>query len=284
MIQRNGSILIRMMALPLTRPCTGSECNFARDYEIGQSPLMLKIEQRVRGSAYGATSWTTRAQSEATVHRLGLGTGQCLLEIGAGAGWPALFLATLSGCDIVVTDIPLSGLRVSRARAVSDGLGDRCIVLAADGAALPFADRTFDHIHHADVLCCTERKREILLECRRVARARAAMEFSVISLARTPTTDGERRLLEQSGPPYPDAGADYAMLLFETGWSALERIDVTTEFAHCMDVLLQEYDAQRDALLDLLGEEDYTDRLERRLSTRVAVSRGLLKREIFVVR
>ena len=110
------------------------------------------------------------------------------------------------------------------------------------------------------------------------------MEFSVIALARTPTTDDERRLLEQSGPPYPDAGADYAVLLFETGWSGVERIDVTAEFAHCMDVLLQEYDAQRDALIDFLGEEDYAGRLERRLSTRAAVSRGLLKREIFLVR
>ena len=272
------------MARPLPRPCTGSECDFARDYEIGQSPLMLQIEQRVRGSAYGATSWATRAQSEATAHRLGLGTGQCLLEIGGGAGWPALFLAALSGCEIVVTDIPLSGLRVTRARAVCDGIGDRCSVLAANGAALPFADRTFDRIHHADVLCCTERKREILVECRRVAREEAAMEFSVIALARTPTTDDERRLLEQSGPPYPDAGADYAVLLFETGWSGVERIDVTAEFAHCMDVLLQEYDAQRDALIDFLGGEDYADRLERRLSTRAAVSRGLLKREIFLVR
>jgi hypothetical protein len=48
-----------------------------------------------------------------------------------------------------------------------------------------------------------------------------------------------------------------------------------------MDVLLQDYDARRDALLDLLGEENYADRLERRLATRAAVSRGLLKREIF---
>jgi len=48
-----------------------------------------------------------------------------------------------------------------------------------------------------------------------------------------------------------------------------------------MDVLLQEYHARRDALLDLLGEENYADRLGRRLSTRAAVSRGLLKREIY---
>ena len=156
--------------------------------------------------------------------------------------------------------------------------------LAADGAALPFADRSFDRVHHADVLCCMERKRKMLQECRRVAGDGAKMEFSVIALARKPTSDEERRLLEKSGPPYPDAGADYAVLLFETGWKVLDCIDVTAEFVRCMDVLLQEYSARRDALLDLVGERNYAERLERRLSTQAAVSRGLLKREIFFTR
>jgi hypothetical protein len=100
------------------------------------------------------------------------------------------------------------------------------------------------------------------------------MEFSVIALAREPGSDEERELLAKSGPPYPDAGADYAVLLLESGWKVLERIDVTAEFATAWMCLLQEYHARRDALLNLLGEEDYTDRLERRLSTRAAVSRG----------
>ena len=271
------------MMRPSSRPCGFSKCDFAGDYEVGQLPLMLEIERRVRGSAYGATSWTTRAQSEATAHRLGLGPGRRLLEIGGGAGWPALFLATLSGCRVVVTDVPVSGLRVARARAVGDGIGERCSVLGADGAALPVSDRSFDRVHHADVLCCTERKREILLECRRVACDGAAMEFSVIALVRQPT-DEERQLLEKSGPPYPDAGADYAVLLSETGWTVLERLDVTEEFGRCMDLLLQEYAARREGLVELFGEEDFAKRLEHRVSTRAALSRGLLKREIFVVR
>jgi len=263
--------------------CAGAACDFARDYEIAQSPLMREIERRVRGSDYGATSWTTREQAEQTVARLALEPGLRLLDLGAGSGWPALYFAAISGCDVVLTDLPLSGLRIARSRAASDGL-DRCSVVAADGVALPFADRTFDRLHHADVLCCMNRKREMLLECRRLANDRARMEFSVISLAREPADDDERQLLQQSGPPYPDAGADYAALLAQTGWKVLERIDVTAEFARCMAVLMDESHARRDALLQLLGEQDYVERLERRRSTRTAVERGLLKREIFVAR
>jgi SAM-dependent methyltransferase len=261
--------------------CIGAACDFARDYEIAQEPLMREIEGCVRGSDYGATSWTTREQAKQACARLELVPGLRLLELGAGSGWPALFLATLSGCDVVLTDLPLSGLRIARERAVKDGLDSRCSVLAADGAALPFADHSFDRIHHADVLCCMDRKQEMLRECRRVARAAARMEFSVISLAREPADDDERRLLQRSGPPYPDAGADYAVLLEETHWTLLERIDETAEFTRCMEILLEESHARRSQLVQLLGEEDYAERLERRRSTRAAVACGLLKREIF---
>jgi cyclopropane fatty-acyl-phospholipid synthase-like methyltransferase len=242
---------------------------------------MREIERRVRGSDYGATSWATREQVQQSLRRLSLAPGLSLLDIGAGSGWPALFLATLSGCDIVLTDLPLSGLRIARARAASDGLSSRCRVLAADGAALPFPDRVFDRVHHADVLCCTERKCELLDECRRVARPGALMEFSVITLTRQPDDD-ERRLLQKSGPPFPDAGRDYAVLLSNAGWDVLERIDVTSEFAGCMDILLEEIHARRDAFVELLGEQDYAERLVHRHSTRDAISRGLLRREIFV--
>ena len=245
---------------------------------------MREIERRVRGSDYGATSWTTREQAEQAATRLALAPGVRLLELGAGSGWPALFLATLSGCDVVLTDLPLSGLRIARERAALDGLGSRCSVLAADGSVLPFADQSFDRIQHADVLCCMDRKREMLGECRRVARDAARMEFSVISLAREPDGVDEQRLLQQSGPPYPGAEADYADLLEETHWTVLDRIDVTAEFVRCMDVLLHESHARRSALVDLLGESDYADRLQRRRSTRAAVTRGLLRREIFLAR
>lgn len=262
--------------------CVGAACDFERDYEIAQSPVMREIERCVRGSDYGATSWTTREQAGQAAARLALAPGMRLLELGAGSGWPALWLATLSGCEVVLTDLPLSGLRIARTRAASDGLDARCSVLAADGAALPFADRLFDRIHHADVLCCMDRKREMLHECRRVVNERARMEFSVISLVRKPASEGERRLLRTSGPPYPDAGADYAVMLAEAGWNVQQRIDVTAEFARCMDVLLEASRLRRGALLELLGEQDCAERLERRESTRAAVACGLLQREIFV--
>lgn len=266
----------------MTMAIRGAACDFARDCEVAQAPLMREIERLVRGSDYGATSWTTRAQAEQTAARLGLAPGMRLLEVGTGSGWPALFLAMHSGCDAVLVDLPLSGLRIARSRANSDGIACRTGIVAADGAALPFPDGSFDCIHHADVLCCMDRKRAMLGECRRVARPGASMEFSVIWLARLPSDQQELDLLQQSGPPYPDAGADYAVLLSQSGWRVRERIDVTNEFVRCMNVLMTESRRRRDALLELLGAAEYDDRIRRRESTLAAVARGLLRREVFV--
>jgi ubiquinone/menaquinone biosynthesis C-methylase UbiE len=262
--------------------CKGAACDFGRDHEIAQMPFMREIERRVRGCDYGATSWATREQVEHSVGRLLLAPGLRLLEIGAGSGWPALYLASLSGCDVVLTDLPLSGLRAARARAENDRLASGCLVLAADGTALPFREQSFDRIHHADVLCCMERKREMLAECRRVARSGALMEFSVISLAREPANGDERQLLQQSGPPHPYAEADYTVLLERAGWRLVQRVEVTEEFARCMDTLLHELQTRRAEFVESLGEQDYAERLVHRRSTRAAISRDLLRREIFV--
>jgi ubiquinone/menaquinone biosynthesis C-methylase UbiE len=161
-------------------------------------------------------------------------------------------------------------------------VANRCLALAADGTALPFREHAFDRIHHADVLCCMERKREMLEECRRVARPGARMEFSVISLAREPNSDEERLLIQQSGPPHPYVEADYAVMLDRAGWTVCERMEVTQEFARCMDVLLEELQTRRHDFVVSFGEQDYADRVVHRRSTRAAISGGLLRREIFV--
>ncbi len=51
-----------------------------------------------------------------------------------------------------------------------------------------------------------------------------------------------------------------------------------------MEVLIEEAHARRAALVELLGDEDYAERLERRRCTRAAVACGLLRREIFFAR
>ena len=72
-------------------------CDFAGSYERSRLPAVRELERNVLGCDYGGTSWTTRAQAEHIAESLTLRPGVQLLEVGAGSGWPGLFLASLTG-------------------------------------------------------------------------------------------------------------------------------------------------------------------------------------------
>ena len=118
-----------------------------------QKQLLLDIELEVMGSDYGVTSYTTRSEAAQIGQLLRLGPGIRLLDVGAGSGWPGLFLARTTGCDVTLIDKPLSELRAAAKRATQDRLNDKCLIVVGDGKALPFHSELFQAICHCDVLC-----------------------------------------------------------------------------------------------------------------------------------
>jgi SAM-dependent methyltransferase len=253
---------------------------FARDYEVGRAVVVREIERGVLGSDYGATSWTTRDEANKLVDLLRLGPGVRLLDVGAGAGWPGLYLALTSRCDVVLTDVPVSGLRVALERAAQDGIGERCRIAAANGTALPFTAGSFAAISHCDVLCCLPGKLSMLRECRRVTREGGRMAFSVIAPA-SGLTEGERRRAIETGPEFVDVDGDYATLLAESNWNVFERIDVTETFAQSLRTSLHLMDANAEALIEACGPDDYRNRVDRRTATLMGLEERVLKREVF---
>jgi SAM-dependent methyltransferase len=269
--------------MALTRELNELVVRYDKYAELHNSSAMRDLERSVCGCAYGSTSWTTRREAERIAELLELRPAAKLLDVGAGTGWPGLFLAQLTGCDVVVVDLPLGGLRLALERAAADSLSKRCEVVAADGAALPFKDASFDALSHSDVLCCTPDKLGVLQSCRRIARDGARMVFTVIALAPS-LPDAERRIAIASGPTFVDGPDDYAVLLDQSGWRLQERTDVTEEFLQSMRTDLEGMQARADALAKVLGADELTERMRHRQATIAAVDAGLLRRELFVAR
>ena len=73
-------------------------------YTAAQAPVIDELQRRVLGSAGGGNGHTHVGQLPVLVSALRLGPNSALLEIGAGAGWPGLALASQSGCRVVLTD------------------------------------------------------------------------------------------------------------------------------------------------------------------------------------
>jgi SAM-dependent methyltransferase len=254
---------------------------FARDYELGRSAAMRDLERSVLGCDYGGTSWTTRREAGRIAELLELRPGVRLLDVGAGAGWPGLYLAYVTGCDVVLADLPVVGLQVALERAAADGVEERCRAVVADGATLPFGDSSFDALSHSDVLCCMPAKLSMLQACRRVAREGARMVFSVIAPASS-LSPSERQIAIESGPEFVDVDGDYAVLLEQSGWSVQERVDVTAEFAKSIRTSVEGMKLGVGALTKVLGADEFSERVTRRQRTLAAVDQRLLKREIFV--
>src|SRR6185369_10553488 len=96
-------------------------CRFAKAAECASSVAMRDLERSVCGCAYGSTSWTTRREADRIAQLLELRADVKLLDVGAGSGWPGLYLAQRSGCDVVLLDLPLAALRIALERATADG-------------------------------------------------------------------------------------------------------------------------------------------------------------------
>jgi len=122
-------------------------------YSLPVSHASLAIEREVIGANVGAAGYTTLAQADALIPELRLQPGALLLDIGAGRGWPGVYLARRSGCDVVLTDIPAPGLAAALKRADEAALPGRAAAVVRAGAHnLPFRPRVFDAVVHTDTL------------------------------------------------------------------------------------------------------------------------------------
>lgn len=129
------------------------EQRLAQRYLASGSNALIDAEIEVLGSDYRANGYTTRTQADELGRLLDLEPGTALLDLGAGCGWPGLYLAERSGCDVASYDPMHEGLDVSRARAKKDGIESRHLAVRGHGDALPFRSRSFGAVVHTDVLC-----------------------------------------------------------------------------------------------------------------------------------
>lgn len=251
-------------------------------YRRGQLPVMQAIEQRACGCTYGATGWATRTEADRIAAVLRLGPGVRLLEIGAGSGWPSLYLAVKSGCDLTLTDLPVDGLKIAMERASREGIDWRCRAVIASATWLPFLDGSFDVINQTDVLCCLVQKATALSECRRVIRPGGRMACSLIYVPTGLDTEDHARAV-QAAPEFVEVDTEYPALFAATGWVIVEQKDLTGAFAaSCKDMLAAEEALRADVEAALGVDEAVRQRV--RMTQRVTVlERQHLKRELFIL-
>jgi protein-L-isoaspartate O-methyltransferase len=126
---------------------------FGQRYAVSGATAPRTVELEALGSDYSATGYTTREQADDLGRLLELGPRSVLLDIGAGCGWPGLYLATTFGCSVISSDPVMEGASAALDRIGTDGLGFRALALLATGEELPIRAGSIDAVVHSDVMC-----------------------------------------------------------------------------------------------------------------------------------
>lgn len=121
-------------------------------YGLAGGETAALIEQEVIGGVFGANGYTTLAQAQSLIEPLRLRPGARLLDLGAGRGWPGLYLAQETRCETVLADVPVPGLRAAIARRDDLGLARLVGVCRATATHPPFRPGSFDAVVHTDTL------------------------------------------------------------------------------------------------------------------------------------
>jgi ubiquinone/menaquinone biosynthesis C-methylase UbiE len=252
-------------------------------YATGAHPIAREVELRTLGSDFGANGYATLAEVDELAHILGLGPGRRLLDVGAGQGWPGLYLAQQTGCDAVLTDVPFEGPAAALRRAARDGTSAAAWPLVARGEALPLRRAGVDAVTHTDVLCCLAPKLAVLRATHQVLRPGGRTAFSVIFPAPGLRPAQARRAAE-AGPPHCGLPTTYPALLRSAGFVDVDEHDLTPAYLATALTKLAVADELADAMADMLGREAFDDMQAKRRLAVGAIADGLLRRARFVAR
>jgi SAM-dependent methyltransferase len=107
----------------------------------GLDPAALEIDDLARLDEFHALG---RAATVALAELAGVRPGDRVLDVGAGIGGPARFLAARHGAHVTALDATPRFCRAAELLTRGAGLADRVTVVCGDALALPFADASFD--------------------------------------------------------------------------------------------------------------------------------------------
>jgi methylase of polypeptide subunit release factors len=126
---------------------------FTQRYGESHGDIRKTIEVEVIGASVGVNGYTTIAQADRLARELRLGPGMRLLDLGAGNGWPGIYLSKATGCRAILADVPRPALASALRRSQRQRIARRVGIVQSTATALPFAPASFDAIVHTDVMC-----------------------------------------------------------------------------------------------------------------------------------
>jgi cyclopropane fatty-acyl-phospholipid synthase-like methyltransferase len=253
---------------------------FAARYSAPRGDVHRRVERAVIGADFGTTGYTTRHQADRLAGVLELTPDDQLLDVGAGRGWPGVYLAVTIGCGVVLADMPEEGLRHAKARAAAEGVKDRVHTVAAAASRLPFLRGSFDAVVHTDVTCWLTAKLSVLRASRTALRPDGRTAFITIELVGGLDPQARRRA-QAAAPRATASRRSYVDLLLSTGFRDVHCEDVTPAYIETLHAWLFESEDHEQELTAIDGREVVEERFAEWREAAAAAERGWLRRRLY---
>ena len=198
------------------------------------------------------------AAVDTLARRAGIDATSRVLDVCAGLGGPARFLASRRGSRVVALELH-AGRAAGAARLNRLVCETRVAVVRGDATALPFRRGAFDACVSQEAMLHVADKPAVLAECHRVLAPGGRIAFTDW-VAYPSLADGERRQLwEWMAATTLQTLESYRVLLGRAGFTAVQAEDLSPEWRPIVRTRLEMHRAFRVDRVARLGESRYVD-------------------------
>jgi len=196
---------------------------------------------------------------EALARRAALAPRMAVLDVCAGLGGPARFLAHRFGVRVTGVDLTHSRCAAGARLTALVRLSSLVHLVRADAQVLPFRAHAFDAAVSQEGLLHVPDKAAVLGECARVLRPGARLAFSDW-IAHPRLEDNERRRLREWMAAVTLQSIDgYRGLLARAGFGDIEAEDVSAEWIGILRERLRMYRGLREQTVARFGQARYEE-------------------------
>jgi cyclopropane fatty-acyl-phospholipid synthase-like methyltransferase len=257
--------------------------HYNANYGNFQTELYAQIRREAFGEDIGQNSWLTAVELDGFLEWLDLTPGKTLLDVGCGAGGPALRIAQATGCSVVGVDVHQQAVTTASSLAAQHGLAERAEFRVIDASdPLPFSGFSFDAITCIDAINHFPDRPRVVAEWVRTLKPGGRLLFTDPITVTGPLTNAEITIRSSAGfylfVPY---GYDERVIA-QAGLHLLACRDVTANMAKVAEARRAARASRSDALREIEGDQAYDGQQEfLALAARVA-REGRLSRFAYV--